>query len=128
MPRNHRIRGVIVALTLAICCGGRSAATQSVHELHVTVSKFQYEPNTIQVTAGEPVRLVLRSKDSVHGFSIATLKIAATIPKGGEPVTIEFVAPPPGRYDIACDEFCGSGHGQMKASLISVAATRSSRF
>ena len=36
-------------------------------------------------------------------------------------VIVEFVAPPPGRFDIACSEFCGSGHGHMKAALISIA-------
>ena len=29
-----------------------------------------------------------------------------------------------GRYEIDCSEFCGSGHGRMKAALVSVAATR----
>jgi len=38
-------------------------------------------------------------------------------------VVVEFTAPRAGRYEIACSEFCGSGHGQMKAALVSVAAT-----
>jgi hypothetical protein len=68
------------------------------------------------------VRLVIRSKDVVHGFSIPDLKIDVRIP-AGEPITVEFAAPPPGRYDIACSEYCGVGHGQMRASLVSVAST-----
>ena len=79
------------------------------------------------MTTGEPVRLVIRSKDTVHGFSIPKLKIDVRIPKGGDPVTVEFVAPPPGRFEIACNEFCGSGHGQMKAALISVAPVTTNR-
>jgi heme/copper-type cytochrome/quinol oxidase subunit 2 len=39
-------------------------------------------------------------------------------------VTVEFTAPPAGRYQIACSEFCGRGHGQMKAELVSVGAGR----
>jgi cytochrome c oxidase subunit II len=75
-----------------------------------------------------PVRLVLRSADSVHGFAVRDLKIDVQIPKGGEPVVVEFTAPPAGRYEIACSEFCGNGHGQMKAAIVSVAApTRTSR-
>jgi heme/copper-type cytochrome/quinol oxidase subunit 2 len=35
---------------------------------------------------------------------------------------VELTAPPAGRHEIACSESCGSGHGQMKAALISVAA------
>jgi cytochrome c oxidase subunit 2 len=93
-----------------------------VHEVQVVASKFTFEPAAIEVSAGESVRLVLRSKDTVHGFSIPNLKIDVQIPKsGGDPVIVEFVAPSPGRFDIACSEFCGIGHGHMKAALISIA-------
>ena len=74
------------------------------------------------MTAGEPVRLVVRSREGTHGFSIPKLKVDVLVPKTGDAVTVEFTAPPAGRYEIACSEFCGSGHGQMKAALISVAA------
>jgi plastocyanin len=100
-----------------------AAADQPVHDIQLTATQYAFEPATIEVTAGESVRLVIRSNDVVHGFSIPGLKIEARIPAGGEPVTVEFIAPPPGHYDIACSEYCGAGHGQMKASLVSVAAT-----
>ena len=87
----------------------------------------RFDPSTIEITAGEPVRLVIRSKDVTHGFSVPKLNIDVLIPKNGEPVAVEFIAPPPGRFEIACSEFCGSGHGQMKAALISVAATPTTR-
>jgi heme/copper-type cytochrome/quinol oxidase subunit 2 len=92
-----------------------------VHELQVVAGRFAYEPASLQVIAGEPVRLVVRSRDTVHGFSIPKLKIDGRIPKGGDFMVIEFTAPPSGRYEIECSEFCGSGHKQMKAALISVA-------
>ena len=98
-------------------------APKPVHEVEVVAGRFAYEPASFQVIAGEPVRLVVRSKDTVHGFSILKLKIDERVPKDGEPVVIDFTAPPAGRYEIACSEFCGSGHKQMKAALISVAPT-----
>jgi cytochrome c oxidase subunit II len=96
----------------------------AVHEVQITAMKFSFAPTTIQVVAGEPVRLVIHSADTVHGFAIRELKIDLQIPKDGAPVTVEFTAPPAGRYEIACSEFCGSGHGQMKAVLLSVAPAR----
>jgi plastocyanin len=96
------------------------AVAQPVHEIQIIASQYAFDPATIPVTAGESVRLVMRSKDVAHGFSIPSLKIDAQIPSGGQPITIEFTAPPPGQYDIACSEFCGSGHGQMRALLVSV--------
>lgn len=118
------VSGSLIVLAAAATPSHRTTASaQTVHEVQVTASRFQYEPNTIEVTAGEPVRIVLRSKDAVHGFSIPKLKIDAALPKTGDAVTIELTAPPPGQYEIACSEFCGLGHGHMKASLISTAAT-----
>jgi cytochrome c oxidase subunit 2 len=99
----------------------------AVHEVQLTAMKFSFEPAAIQVVAGEPVRLVIHSGDTVHGFAIRELKIDLQIPKGNAPVTVDFTAPAAGRYEIACSEFCGSGHGQMKAVLVSVAPTRTGR-
>jgi cytochrome c oxidase subunit 2 len=104
-----------------------AAADLPVHEIQILAGKFSFDPPAIQVTSGEPVRLVIRSKDTVHGFSIPKLKIDVRIPKGGSPVVVSFVAPLPGRFEIACSEFCGSGHGQMKAALISVAPVATPR-
>ena len=123
-----RKRGAAIAVAVAVISHHMAAAAdRPVHEIQVLAGKFAFDPPTIQVTTGEPVRLVIRSKDTIHGFSIPKLKIDVRIPKGGEPVMVEFVAPPPGRFEIACSEFCGSGHGQMKAALISVAPVTTSR-
>jgi cytochrome c oxidase subunit II len=110
---------VLVAISFVL----RASPSQAhpVHEVQVVAKKFAFEPTVIQVTAGEPVRLVIRSSDRVHGFAIRDLKIDVQIPRSGN-VVVEFMAPREGRYEIACSEFCGSGHGQMKAALVSVAA------
>ena len=92
------------------------------HEIQVEARKFAFEPAVIMVTAGEPVRLVIHSRDATHGFSIEELSFDLEIPRSGETVTAEFTAPPPGRYEIACSEYCGRGHRRMKAILVSVAA------
>jgi heme/copper-type cytochrome/quinol oxidase subunit 2 len=126
---HRRTRDLVGALAVAVVLMSRhtAAADPPVHEVPVLAGKFAFDPPTIQVTTGERVRLVIRSKDTTHGFSIPKLKIDVRVPKGGEPVIVELVAPPPGRFEIACSEFCGSGHGQMKAALISVAPVATSR-
>jgi heme/copper-type cytochrome/quinol oxidase subunit 2 len=125
--RSISVLGALAAL-LAMTAILPIQGQQPAHEVSVIAQKFAFEPATIQVVAGEPVRLVLRSADSVHGFAVRDLKIDVQIPKGGEPVVVEFTAPPAGRYEIACSEFCGNGHGQMKAAIVSVVApTRTSR-
>ena len=130
MTGRHRTRYVwcSVALIVTAWTGPRSAATgQPVHEIQIVASRFTFEPATIHVIAGEPVRLVVRSKDGTHGFAIPTLKLDLHIPDSGEPVTADFTAPAVGEYEIACSEFCGRHHGQMKAGLISLSATWTNR-
>ena len=127
MTGGRRTASVWCGLTLIATAstGPRPAAAgQPVHEVHVIASRFTFEPATIQVVAGESVRLVVRSKEGVHGFAIPKLKIDLHVPDNGEPVTTEFTASAAGEYEIACSEFCGHGHGQMKAALLSISATR----
>jgi cytochrome c oxidase subunit II len=118
---------VMIAMMIAMMSKSSAAAADPVHEVQVVAKKFAFEPAIIQVTAGEPVRLVIRSADTVHGFAIRDLKIDVEVPRGGAPMVVEFTAPRAGRYEIACSEFCGSGHGQMKAALVSVMATGTAR-
>ena len=130
MSGRHRTANLwtIVAIAAAAFMGQRIAvADQPIHEVQIVASRFTFEPSTIQVSAGESVRLVVRSKDGTHGFSIPKLKIDVHVPASGDPVTVEFTAPAAGEYEIACSEFCGRGHGQMKAALVSTSVTKTSR-
>jgi cytochrome c oxidase subunit 2 len=84
----------------------------------ITASKFKFEPALIEVSEGDRVKLTLRSADGTHGFGIKSLNLRARIPKGGAPVTLEFVAARAGSYDFVCTEYCGSGHKTMKGRLV----------
>lgn len=127
MRRRIRKRAGAIAVAIVLMSHLAAAADRPVHEIQVVADKFAFDPPIIPVTAGEPVRLVIRSKDTVHGFAIPKLKIGVRVPKGGDPVIVEFVAPSPGRFEIACSEYCGLGHGQMRAALISVTPVTTSR-
>jgi len=113
---------LIAVVAVSLVLRASPSRANPVHEVQMVAKQFAFEPAVIQVTAGEPVRLVIRSADRVHGFSIPDLKIDVQIPRSGN-VVVEFTAPRAGRYEIACSEFCGNGHGQMKAALVSIAAT-----
>jgi cytochrome c oxidase subunit II len=113
------------AIITTVLIGYRiAAAGQPVHEVQIVASRYAFEPAIVQLAAGESVRLVVRSKDGTHGFAIPKLKIDLHLPDNGEPATAEFTAPAAGEYEIACSEFCGRGHGQMKAALVTVSAVR----
>lgn len=124
MPQpGLRIAAWVFAFAAA-AFGAAPSQNAPIHEIQVVAKKYSFEPATIDVIAGERVRLVIRSADSVHGFTIDALKVDVQIPRGGEAATVEFDGPPAGTYEIACSEFCGSGHGHMKAALVSHAPGR----
>lgn len=94
---------------------GRDRAAKA---FELTASRFQYDPDTIEVTEGDEVQLTLRSADTKHGLEIKEFKVKIQIPKGGAPVSVSFVADRAGTFAIVCSEYCGSGHRRMKASLV----------
>jgi cytochrome c oxidase subunit 2 len=102
------------------------AAASAPREIPVVAKKFGFEPSRVEVTEGERIRLVVTSADGVHGVEIKKLKANKKVPRGGEAVTIDFVAPAPGEYPIVCSEYCGNGHEEMKGALV-VAAKGSPR-
>jgi cytochrome c oxidase subunit 2 len=94
------------------------AAATAPRTIEVVAKRFTFEPARIEVTEGERVRLVVKSADGVHGVEIKKFKVNKKIPRGGDPVTIDFVASAPGEYPILCSEYCGDGHEDMKGMLV----------
>ena len=87
-------------------------------EIAVVAKRFAFEPASIEVIEGERIRLRVSSADGVHGLQVRKLRINKLIPRGGQAVTIDFVAAAPGTYEILCSEECGDGHDTMTGTLI----------
>lgn len=113
--------------TAVLACAGlvatpagaqEAAMTAEPRVIEITARRFRFEPSRVEVEKGEKVRLVLRSADGVHGFCIRKFKVTEEIPRGGEPVSIEFTATAAGEFAIVCSEVCGKGHEDMKGLLV----------
>ena len=96
----------------------RSSAETEPRVIEITARRFAFEPAEIEATVGERLQLVVRSSDGVHGLEIKKLKIKKEVPRGGEPVTIDFTATTEGTFPILCSEYCGKGHTDMTGMLI----------
>jgi len=94
------------------------AAASAPRVIEVVAKKFAFEPARIEVTEGERIRLVVTSADGVHGVGIKKFKVEKTVPRGGTPVTIDFVASAVGEFPLLCSEYCGNGHEDMKGMLV----------
>jgi len=86
--------------------------------VEVVAKRFAFEPPEIETIQGERIRIAVRSGDGLHGFEIKRFKVSKEIPRGGDPVIIEFTPNEAGRFPILCSVFCGDGHGDMQGTLV----------
>jgi cytochrome c oxidase subunit 2 len=116
------VAGMALLLGAAVASARQDPATATAPRvIEVVAKRFAFEPARIEVTDGERVRLNVKSEDGVHGLQIKKFRVNTMIPRGGKPVTIDFVASRPGTYEIVCSEECGDGHESMTGSLVVVA-------
>jgi len=118
MSATRMLAPLLLLLTASV--GGARPETGA-RTVEITASRYRFEPAKVEVREGERVRLVLRSADTTHGLKIKELDVEVPIPKGGEAVTVEFVARA-GRYRMECSEYCGSGHKRMRGELVVIEA------
>jgi len=121
----HRTRSVTLTISLAsaliVGMAPSRAATSQTSEprvVEVVVKRFAFEPATIDAFEGERLRVLVRSADGPHGFEIKRFKVSKEVPRGSEPVAIEFTASEVGTFPILCSLFCGDGHDDMKGALV----------
>ena len=94
-----------------------STPSSEVKEFKMTAKQFSFLPETIEVSKGDKIRLIVTSTDVPHGISIPEYGINERLDPG-KPVTIEFTADKEGTFTAFCSVFCGSGHSNMKGKII----------
>lgn len=106
---------LFISIVLAACGGGQPSTT-----IDVTMTDFQFTPNTFTVPAGEEITLnILNNGAVVHNFVVMKLGTSAgeafddedqanvfweerDIPAGGD-LSVAFTAPTePGEYQVVC--------------------------
>jgi cytochrome c oxidase subunit 2 len=114
------VRRRLLLVTLAVLAGASPspAADAPVKTFEVAASRYKFDPGSLEVDEGDRVVLKMRSLDVAHGLAVKEFKASAAIPKGGEVVTLEFVASKAGTYAVECSEYCGRGHKGMKGQLV----------
>ena len=104
---------VVAALTTKVVAADEADAIS----IKMTAKRFQYEPNNIELKAGQSAVLEITSIDFIHGLNIPDLKMRADLLPGRvTKVRVKFDKP--GEYAFLCDNFCGSGHEEMEGRFI----------
>jgi cytochrome c oxidase subunit 2 len=82
---------------------GRDDVLISSPELHLPIDK--------------PVKVLLRSKDVLHNFTVAQFRVKMDLVPGLVSY-IWFTPTRTGKFDLLCEELCGIGHFAMRGSVV----------
>ncbi len=97
----------------------RGVATLANGDVLVTLIALTYafQPGEFRVPAGRRVTFRMTSVDVVHGFQIVGTN-GNTMVVPGYVSEFSTVFETPGEYLIVCNEYCGTGHHGMYATMI----------
>lgn len=71
----------------------------------------------LRVPMGQPLKLLLRSKDVLHNFAIAEMRVKMDLVPGLV-TSFWFTPTRTGSFDLLCEELCGVGHFAMRGRLV----------
>lgn len=71
----------------------------------------------LRLPVDQPVKVLLRSKDVLHNFTVAQFRVKMDLVPGM--ITYLWLTPTvPGEYEILCEELCGVGHFAMRGRVV----------
>jgi len=111
LPKYTRL--AIAALLVVI--GGLPVLTiaqPAPRKIEITASQFSFTPGDIMLKKGQPVLLVLKSRDVAHGLRVRELNVALKV-NGQSTAQVQFTPQKTGDFVAHCYVFCGRGHGSM---------------
>ena len=91
--------------------------SNGVKEIRITAKQWEFQPASVTVNRGDHVKLIVKSIDFSHGFSLSDFNVNTRLEPGVDTV-IEFTADKTGTFTFFCSVVCGSGHSEMRGTLI----------
>ncbi len=96
-----------------------AAEPNGVKEIRMTAKQWEFQPATVTVTRGDRVKLIVKSVDVSHGFALPDFNVNTRLEPGVDTI-VEFTADKAGTFTFFCSVVCGSGHSEMRGSLVVV--------
>ena len=75
------------------------------------------DTNQLRLPLDRPVKLVIRSKDVLHNFTVPQFRVKMDLVPGMVPY-LWLTPTRTGTFDILCEELCGIGHHAMRGKVI----------
>jgi cytochrome c oxidase subunit 2 len=116
MKKLTKLAMLVASITVSTALSTPLVRAQEPRRIEITAKRFTYEPGEITLKKGQPVVLVLRSADVMHGLRVRELNVDVKIPAGGTQ-EVRFTPQKTGNFVAHCSVFCGPGHGSMALKL-----------
>jgi cytochrome c oxidase subunit 2 len=109
---------ILMVALIATIAGARlmSHAQEQPRHIEIVAQRFNFTPSEITLKKGQPVILVLTSKDVEHGLALVAFNKVVKAKKG-QSSQVEFTPTEAGTFVAQCAVFCGAGHGSMKLTV-----------
>jgi cytochrome c oxidase subunit 2 len=108
----------IAILVVVLAATQLTLAQQSAPRVvEISAKRFEFNPKQITLKRGEPVTIRLVSTDRAHGLLIKPLGVDLDA-DDGKPAEITITPDAAGTFGAICDHYCGSGHGNMKMTVV----------
>ena len=79
------------------------SASAAVQEVTVTGNEFKFDPSTLTLKKGQPVKLTFKNAGNApHNLTIADLDVRTKTIRGGEEDTVEFTPDKTGTFSYVC--------------------------
>ncbi|MFZ0960029.1 MAG: cytochrome c oxidase subunit II [Terriglobia bacterium] len=75
------------------------------------------EINELHVPVNQPIKLTMTSEDVIHDFSVPAFRLKKDVVPGMY-TSLWFQATKTGRFDLYCDQYCGTNHALMRGQVI----------
>ncbi len=104
--------------------------------IYVTAKQWMWEfaypsgptsANVLTVPVGQPVKLIMTSRDVIHSFYVPAFRIKQDVVPG-HATTAWFEAIEPGAFDVMCTQYCGTRHSFMRAQIVALPAEAYARW
>lgn len=133
--RRHSLTALLTGLALAsfllVGCGQSSGTPAAISsgEVIFKVAEWKFDPATVKVEAGKPIKLVLRNEGKiVHDLKIAGLtsggKEVQLEAKPGESTSVQFTPEKAGVYEAICSLPGHKDSGMAGKFEVAAAGTR----
>ena len=110
--RRRALSSLVLGVGVGSLWLSRQALAQGPREIEIVARRFAFTPDVIALKVDEPVVLLIRSLDFIHGFNVPDLGIRSDL-LPGLVTRVEITPRQVGRLDFLCDNFCGDGHEEM---------------